>query len=71
MTNTALLDQKIKESGMTVVAIADKLGIDRVTFYNRKNNKINSEFTASDIVKLTEILHLTKSERDRIFFSKG
>ena len=34
MTNTDLLKKKIKESGMTMVAIAEKTGIKRETLYD-------------------------------------
>lgn len=68
-TNTGLLEAKISESGMTMTAIANKTGIVKATLYNRLNAK--GEFKASEIVALTEVLHLSKSERDQIFLSKG
>ena len=67
MLNTNLLREKINDSGITITALADKLGLTRETFYNRLANK--SEFKASEIVKLTNILRLTKPERDAIFFN--
>ena len=67
MLNTNLLREKINNSGITITALADKLGLTRETFYNRLANK--SEFKASEIVKLTNILRLTKPERDAIFFN--
>lgn len=68
MPDVLLLKEKIKESGMTVKAIAEKSGILRETFYNRL--KGNSEFTASEIVSLTKILNLSMSERDKIFLNE-
>ena len=68
MTNFELLQAKIKESGMTIVAICEKSGIDRATFYNRINGK--SEFTAKEVVELSEVLHLSKPDRDKIFLTK-
>lgn len=65
MVNIELLREEIKDSGMTVVAIAKKAGIDRATFYNRLNGV--GEFTASEIVGITNALHLNKADRDRIF----
>lgn len=53
------------ESGMTIKAIAEKSGILRETLYNRL--KGSGEFTASEIVALSNILHLSASERDEIF----
>lgn len=66
MTNLDLLRDKITESGMTKTAIARKIGMKRVTFYNRLSGK--SEFNASEIRNLTLVLHLSKVERDAIFF---
>ena len=68
MTNVALLRKKIDDSGMTVVSIAEKSGILRETLYNRMLGK--GEFKASEIQSLTHVLHLTKKERDDIFFAK-
>ena len=67
MANIELLQAKIKDSGMTIVAIAEKTGIERATFYNRL--KGIGEFTASEIVGLTNVLRLSKPERDKIFLS--
>ena len=68
MTNFELLQAKIKDSGMTIVAICEKSGIERATFYNRINGK--SEFTAKEVVELSEVLHLSKPDRDKIFLTK-
>ncbi len=67
MADIEFLRKKISESGMTVVAIAEKSGILRETLYNRMNGK--GDFTASEIMGLTATLHLTKPERDKIFLS--
>ena len=68
MTDFELLQLKIKESGMTMVAICEKSGIERATMYNRLNGV--GEFTAKEIVSISETLHLTKSDRDKIFLTK-
>lgn len=65
MPNIELLKQKMSESGMTVIAIAQKSNIDRVTLYNRLNGK--GEFKTSEIVGISEALRLTRKERDDIF----
>lgn len=67
MVNIKLLEQKIDDSGMTMMAIAEKTGILRATLYNRLKGV--GEFTASEIVALTKVLHLTKPERDEIFLT--
>lgn len=69
MTDKELLLSKIKDSGMTMVAIAEKSGIDRATIYNRLNGI--GEWTASEIVSLSKALRLTKPERDAIFLTKS
>ena len=68
MTDTALLKRTIDESGVTIVFIAEKLGCSRGRVYAIMNG---SECTASEIVKLGEILHLTPKLRDSIFLSRS
>lgn len=68
MTDFELLKNKIAESGMTMVAIAEKTGISRETIYNRFKGV--GEFTASEMVALSDVLRLTNRERDRIFFAR-
>lgn len=63
-----ILKTKIKESGITITSIAKKSGMSRETLYNRLKGK--GEFNASEIVVLTEILHMNKEERDEIFFGE-
>lgn len=65
MPNMELLKKKIKDSGMTIVAIAKKSGIDRATIYNRLNAR--GEWTASEITAMSDTLRLTNPERDEIF----
>lgn len=69
MTDIELLLSKINDSGMTMVAIAEKSGIDRATIYNRLKGK--GEFTASEIVRLSSVLRLSKPERDKIFLQSN
>ena len=67
MTDIELLKEKIKDSGMKITSIAEKTGILRETLYNRLNGK--GEFTASEIISLSDILRLSKTDRDKIFLS--
>ena len=67
MTDTEMLLEKIKESGMTMKAIAEKSGVNRANIYNKLKGR--GEFTASEIVALSEVLRLTKTERDKIFLT--
>jgi AcrR family transcriptional regulator len=68
LTDLEKLKEVIDDSGMTMTAIAAKSGIERGTLYNRLGGK--GEFTVSEIIGLSEVLRLTKAERDNIFFSK-
>ena len=65
MVNIGLLKDTIEDRGMTIVKLSEKMGIDRATLYNRFNGK--GEFTASEIVSITDALRLTRDERDSIF----
>lgn len=67
MVNIELLKQTVADSGMTVVSITNRAGIDRATYYNRLDGV--GEFTASEIDGLTRALRLTKKQRDEIFFA--
>ncbi len=65
MPDIKMLKDKITDSGMTVKAVAEKLGILRETLYNRLKGV--GEFTASEIVSLSNVLNLSQTERDDIF----
>lgn len=67
MTNVALLQQKIDESGLGPVALAAAWGVSLPTYYKLKAGE--GEFTASIIVAATLVLGLTRDERDAIFFN--
>ena len=69
MTNTSLLQQAIKRSGLKMSAIMEVLGIKS---YATLRAKISGEreFTAREIMILTELLKLDESEREAIFFAK-
>ena len=67
MGDMTMLRKKIKDSGITVTAVADRIGVTRETLYNRLNG--DSEFKASEIACLTDMLRLKKDEQDAIFFS--
>ena len=68
MTDIVKLREVIEDSGMTMKAIATKSGILRPTLYNRLIGV--GEFSASEIMGLCEALHLTKRQREEIFFAK-
>ena len=65
MPDIKMLKDKITDSGMTVKAVAEKSGILRETLYNRLKGV--GEFTASEIVSLSNVLNLSQTERYDIF----
>lgn len=67
MTNTALLREKIEESGYKMRFIAKKMGITYQGLLNKINNR--SEFRANEIQVLYNFLRLTDEERVEIFFA--
>lgn len=67
MTNTGLLRRAIKERGVTIRFLAEKMGL---TYYGlfKKIQNIN-EFKASEIMKLYKLLDISKKDVERIFFA--
>lgn len=68
LTDSKKLSDEITDSGMTITAIAKKIGITREGFYKKLNNE--TEFKASEISALQKILRLSNKKRDEIFFAK-
>lgn len=68
MTDTKRLRRIVEETGITVTAICDHTGMTRATLYNKLNGK--SEFTATEIQKLCDELHLNPKQRNEIFFAR-
>lgn len=70
MTNTELLDAKIKESGLKKKFLADACGLTPQGFYNCCNNKNGAEFKLSQVETLWKLLKITNwKEREEIFFA--
>ena len=67
MTDLNALNAKIKDSGMTIEAIAEKANMKRYTLDRRLRGE--GEFTASEIVGLTKALRHKLSERNKIFLT--
>lgn len=67
MTDSEALSKAIENSGLKLAFIANKLELSREGFYKKLNNQ--TEFKASEIVKLQDILNLSNKERDKIFFT--
>lgn len=67
MTDTVLLRDKIKESGYRLKFIAKKMGITYAGLLKKINNE--TEFKASEIQKISEMLDLSLYEKEKIFFA--
>ena len=68
MTDTMLLRAKLEESGYRLKFIAKKLGITYAGLFKKINNE--TEFKASEIQKLANMLKLDLKEKEEIFFAK-
>ena len=65
MTNSKLLCEAIKRSGFKREYIAERLGITRACLKLKIDGK--NEFLQSEIYCLTQLLSLSKKEREQIF----
>ena len=67
MTNKEALKKAIDDSGVTITFIANRLGCTRNRVYSILGG---ADCTSSEIVTLTEILHLSMKSREAIFFAQ-
>lgn len=67
MTNTELLKKKIDLSGYKMKYIAAQLGITYYGLAKKVNNE--TEFKASEIQILCDLLNVTGEEKEEIFFT--
>ena len=67
MTDSKLLREKIEESGLKITHIAKMVGLTYHGLLNKIDNR--SEFRATEIKGLSDILHLTEEDRIAIFFA--
>ena len=67
MTDSEALNKVIENSGLKLTFIARALKLSREGFYKKLNNQ--TEFKASEIVKMQEIHNLSNEQRDKIFFA--
>lgn len=69
MTNTFLLLDRIRASGLKMGYIADQLNISRSTLHRKINNA--TYFNQYEIEKLCVLLRITSAkEKEAIFFAK-
>lgn len=70
MTNTVLLKEKIKNSGLKLSFIAEQMGLSRCGLYHKVNNL--RPFNQYEIEKLCCLLKITSvNEKEAIFFAKN
>ena len=68
MTNTALLEQLIRDSGLKLSFIADKMGITRQALYKKIRGIV--QFTGPEIKALCDLLNLrTWARIQPVFFA--
>lgn len=66
--NTRLIREKIKEKGLSIEELANRMSIDRSTLY-RKLQDDGETFKVSEMKRLISTLELTSDEVNRIFFA--
>lgn len=69
LVNVNKLKGKIVECGLSVSALAERIGIDKATLY-RKISENGDPLTIRDADKISEVLNLSKEEVNDIFFSQ-
>lgn len=69
MTNSECLRKKVEDSGITFTFLAEKIGITRESLYKKMRNE--TEFKASEISSVAQVLRLSQKEINEIFFAKG
>lgn len=68
MTNTLMLEMAIRRAGLTKKEVAQRLGLSIMALHKKINNM--TEFKASEIAQLYEILNLASlEEQQQIFFN--
>lgn len=67
--NVNKLKGKIVENGMTVTALAEKIGVDRATLYRKLSNN-GETMLVKDANAIVSALNLTAEDALAIFFSQ-
>jgi len=69
MTDTIMLDDKIRANGFTMQFVAEQLGLSSYGFAKKRKNE--TEFTSSEITKLCKLLKIRSlREKEAIFFKR-
>ena len=67
MTNTKMLQGKMRTQSYTVESLAGALGMSKTGLFNKIHNI--REFTVSEMLAVSDRLLLSSTEREQIFFS--
>lgn len=68
MTDTNRLKQLISDSGLKMSYICERIGVTYSTLRRKITNE--SDFTATEISILSQLLDLSEQDRSAIFFAK-
>ena len=68
MTNTALLRELVKQSGLKYNYIAKKLNMSIQALWHKINN--DNEFKASEIAAFCDLLDIDLRTREKVFFAR-
>lgn len=67
--DTERLKKNIEQAGISLEELAQKIGMNRSTMY-RKLKCGGIKFTAEEILKMVEAIHISKEEAAAIFFAE-
>lgn len=68
MVNIRKLKAKLVEKDISIIELANILGIDKSTVYRKLNNS-GENFTVKDVEKIAKALSLTYDDINHIFFT--
>lgn len=69
MTNSVLLKEIVKESGLKKTFIAERMGVSYSTYMRKESGK--SPFYSDELSIMWSLLNLSEKEVTDIFFSKS
>ncbi|MDO4647758.1 MAG: helix-turn-helix domain-containing protein [Eubacteriales bacterium] len=69
MVDVNKLREKIGSCGMNITEMAEKVGIDKATFY-RKLSANGATFSIKEVDAMARVLKMDKNEVNKIFFTQ-
>ena len=67
VTNGKMLKEIAKAKHITLQSIADAIGVSRQGLFKKIENR--SEFKASEVMRISELLDLSEKQKKQIFFA--